>query len=305
MNHSTQAYDRWISALQSQSLTAEQILREGLSFSQQSQSLSNRLEHLDRLKAMLNLFRPLNREIVAELKQRYDVRFTYHSNAIEGNTLSLRETALVLERGITIAGKSLKEHLEVIGHEQAINYIESFAEANAVINEWELRQIHSLILRQIDPEMAGRFRQLDVKAAGTEYVYPPHYQVQALMISFVQWLNSQEALCLHPIVYAAEAHLQLVTIHPFQDGNGRLARLLMNLLLIRSGFPITVITNQQRSDYIDAIVQAQAGRGAEALFILVANAAQEALIESLSVVATAASSRGLGQGFFEQIIHYF
>ncbi|PSB15022.1 Fic family protein [Phormidesmis priestleyi ULC007] len=305
MNHSTQAYDRWILALQSQSLSAEQVLRARLSFSPQSQSLSNRLEHLDRLKAMLDLFRPLNGEIVAELKQRYDVRFTYHSNAIEGNTLSLRETALVLERGITIAGKSLKEHLEVIGHEQAINYIESFAKADAVIDEWELRQIHSLILRQIDPEMAGRFRRLDVKAAGTEYVYPPHYQVQALMISFVQWLNSQEALSLHPIVYASEAHLRLVTIHPFQDGNGRLARLLMNLLLIRSGFPITVITNQQRSDYIDAIVQAQADRGTEALFILVANAAQEALIESLSVVATAASSRGQGQGFFEQIIHYF
>jgi Fic family protein len=303
MSNSTQAYDRWMAALQAQSLTAEEILKGHLSFSSQ-RPLSSKLEHLDRLKAMLDLFRPLDREVVAELKQRYDVRFTYHSNAIEGNTLSLRETALVLEQGITIGGKSLKEHLEVIGHEQAIDYIESFAGAGAVIDEWEIRQIHSLILRRIDPEMAGRFRQLDVKAAGTDYVYPPHYQVQELMTSFVQWLNSQEALDLHPIVYASVAHLRLVTIHPFQDGNGRLARLLMNLLLIRRGFSIAVIPIQQRAQYIDAIVEAQQGRGTEALIDLVANAAQEALIESLSLVATAASSRGKAEGFFDQVIHY-
>ncbi|WP_242541863.1 Fic family protein [Leptolyngbya sp. Cla-17] len=297
------AYARWIAALQSQVLIAEEVLREHLTFASHV-SLSEKLAHLDRLKAWLDLFRPLDRSIVAELKQRYDVRFTYNSNAIEGNTLSLRETALVLEQGITIGGKSLKEHLEVIGHGQAINYIESFSVADAVITEWELRQVHSLILRTIDPETAGRFRLLDVRAAGTESVYLPHYQVDKLMADFVEWLNSQNAKALHPIVYAAEAHLRLVTVHPFQDGNGRTARLLMNLLLIRAGFLIGVIANEQRIDYINAIVAAQTGEGGEALTHLVANASQDSLIETLSVVSTAASSNGKGEGFFEHLSQF-
>ncbi len=301
----TQAYDRWINLLRSSNLIAQEVLQAHLTFDSRL-SLLNKLAHLDWLKSWLDLFRPLDSRIVTELKRRYDVRFTYNSNAIEGNTLSQRETALVLEQGITIGGKSLREHLEVVGHGQAIDYVESFTAADApvdaTVGEWELRQIHSLIMRTIDPETAGCYRALDVRAAGTDYVYPPHYQIQELMTGFVGWLNSELARSLHPVVYAAQAHLRLVTIHPFQDGNGRTARLLMNLLLIQSSYPIAVIPYEGRSVYLDAIVAAQAGQGDEGLIDLVARAAQNSLIELLGVVATAASSHDRGQVFFAQLI---
>ena len=199
------------------------------------------LAQIDQLKAWLDSFRPLSPAVLSELKQRFDVRFTYDSNAIEGNTLSLSETELILTRGITVGGKTLEEHLEVIGHKEAIDYIEALSRSDARIGEWEIRQIHSLVIRKIAPTEAGKYRQLDVKAAGTEHVYPPHYLLSELMAEFVQWLNESGAQ-LHPVVFATEAHYRFVSIHPFVDGNGRTGRLLMNLLLLRAGYPIVSIS---------------------------------------------------------------
>ncbi|WP_235622457.1 Fic family protein [Nostoc sp. PCC 7524] len=178
---------------------------------------------------VLDDFRPFDQIIIAELKKLYDVRFTYNSNAIEGNTLTQSETELVLTKGITIGGKTLDEHLEVIGHKEAIDYIESLAQKNTAINEWEIKQIHNLILRKINPNEAGCYRKLDVMAAGTNYIYPPHYLLSQLMADFVIWLNSDAALTLHLVEYATMAHYRFVSIHPFRDGNGRTARLIMNL----------------------------------------------------------------------------
>ena len=126
------------------------------------------------------------------------------------------------------------------------------------IGEWEIRQIHSLLFSVIDRAEAGRYRQLDVKAAGTEYAYPPDYLLPELMVDFVEWLNSDTAQQLHPIDYAAAAHCRFVGIHPFRDGNGQTGRLLMNLLLLQLGYPVVVIRNKQRADYIEALVQAPA-----------------------------------------------
>ena len=196
---------------------------------------SEPLQSINQLKTWLDAFRPLPAAVVAELRQRYRVRFTYHSNALEGNTLTQSETELVLTTGITIGGKTLREHLEVIGHQEAISYIETLAQQTTAIGDWELRQIHNLILRKIDPEEAGKYRTLDVQAAGTGYVYPPHYLLSGLLTDFINWLNSDAAQTLHPVFYAAEAHYRFVSIHPFRDGNGRAGRLLMNLLLLRSG----------------------------------------------------------------------
>jgi Fic family protein len=193
-------------------------------------SCSEKLQQIDKLKGWLDSFRPLSAAILAELKQQYDVKFTYNSNAIEGNTLTQSETALVLEKGITIGGKTLREHLEVVGHKDAIDYIETLAQQESRIGEWEIRQIHFLILRAIAPSEAGQYRTLDVKASGTNYVYPPHYLLSELMLQFASWLDSSEAKTLHPLEYATEAHLRFVSIHPFLDGNGRTARLLTNLL---------------------------------------------------------------------------
>ncbi len=232
------------------------------------------LESLNQLKTWLDAFRPLPTTVVAELRQRYLVRFTYHSNALEGNTLTQSETELVLTTGITIGGKTLEEHLEAIGHQEAIVYIETLVQRATIVGEWEIRQIHNLILRKIHPEEAGSYRTLDVQAAGTGYSYPPHYLLSELMADFVSWLNSEAAQHLHPVLYAAEAHYRFVSIHPFRDGNGRTGRLLMNLLLLRSGYPIVIISTHDRQRYIESLVQGQQSNRWEAFFELIATTQQ-------------------------------
>lgn len=261
-----------------------------------------KLERIDKLKAWLDEFRPFDPMIVAELKKLYDVRFTYNSNAIEGNTLTQSETELVLTKGITVGGKTLDEHLEAIGHKEAIDYIEYLAQQDTNINQWEIKQIHNLILRKIHPNEAGSYRTLDVMAAGTNYRYPPHYLLSQLMGDFVSWLNSESALNLHPIEYAAIAHYRFVSIHPFRDGNGRTARLLMNLLLIRVGYPIVVINNQIRNDYLNALVYGQQNQDdLSQLYDLVFDAAIASLVEVLRLLVTAKSSRQKGQTFYQEI----
>ena len=299
-----QSYDEFIQTLIRQK--RHNLAREIRQFLQflPHMTLSDKLQQLDKLKSWLDSFRPLPPTVVAELKKLYDVRFTYNSNAIEGNTLTQSETALVLETGITVGGKTLREHLEVIGHKDAIDYIEALAQQETTIGEWEIKQIHNLILRSIAPEEAGRYRQLNVKAAGTDYLYPPHYLLPDLMSQFVAWLNSTEAKTLHPLKYATEAHLRFVSIHPFRDGNGRTARLLMNLLLLRAGYPIVIISNQTRKAYIDAIVDAQQNNDINQLLELMVDAAQDSLIEMLQILATASDSRGRGLPFYEEMLSF-
>ncbi len=264
-----------------------------------------KLERIDKLKTWLDEFRPLEPTIVAELKKLYDVQFTYNSNAIEGNTLTQSETELVLTKGITVGGKTLDEHLEAIGHQEAINYIEYLAQQDTPINQWEIKQIHNLILRKINPEEAGNYRTLDVMAAGTNYRYPAHYLLPQLMGDFGAWLNSESALNLHPVEYASIAHYRFVSIHPFRDGNGRTARLLMNLLLIQSGYPIVVINNQVRNDYINALAHAQQHQDdLSQLYNLIFDATIASLVEVLRLVVTAKSSQGKGQTFYQEITDF-
>ncbi len=264
-----------------------------------------KLERIDKLKAWLNEFRPFDPTIVAELKKLYDVRFTYNSNAIEGNTLTQSETELVLTKGITVGGKTLDEHLEAIGHKEAIDYIEGLAQRDTEINQWEIKQIHNLILRKINPEEAGSYRTLDVMAAGTNYRYPAHYLLSQLMGDFAIWLNSESALGLHPVEYAAIAHYRFVSIHPFRDGNGRTARLLMNLLLIRACYPIVVIDNQIRNNYINALAYGQQNQDdLSQLFDLVCDATIGSLVETLRLVVTAINSEKKGQAFYQEITDF-
>lgn len=266
-------------------------------------TVPEKLQQLDKLKGWLDSFRPFPPAVVRELKRFYDVKFTYHSNAIEGNTLTQSETEIVLEKGITIGGKTLIEHLEAIGHKEAIDYIEELTQQDAPVSEREIRDLHSLIMRGIDRAEAGRYRRLDVKAAGTEYAYPPHYQLQELMGSFVEWLNSEVAQGLHPIVYAAQAHYRFVSIHPFRDGNGRVGRLLMNLILLRRGYPIAVITNERRKEYIDVLIFAQQHQDdISGLVSMVADASRESIIEYLRVLSTAEESKGKGLPFYQEML---
>lgn len=236
------------------------------------------LQDLDRLKTQLNALRPLAPDLLKNLQELYTVRLTYNSTAIEGNTLTETETQIVLEKGITIGGKSLQDHLEVINHATAIDFVRDLAQANTSITEWEIRQIHSLVCK--GDNRAGAYRTVNVIAAGTNYRYPNAIQVPDLMADFGNWLAQPHPL--HPVKLATEIHARLVTIHPFTDGNGRLARLLMNLQLLRTGYPLAIIPAADRAAYIDAVVAWQSGN-TEPLLVLVTNCVKSSALEILSL----------------------
>jgi Fic family protein len=231
---------------------------------------------LEEKKAQLDTARPLPSGVVAKLKEHFDVEWTYHSNAIEGSTLTLAETRLVLLDGLTVGGKSLREHLEAINHKHAIDFVEALAARAEPITEHNIRQIHALILRTIDDENAGAYRKGQVYITGSTYVPPAAIEVPPLVQELVTWINSAEATDLHPIERAALAHFHLVHIHPFVDGNGRTARLLMNLILIREGYPPAVIRHERRPEYYDALDRAHEG-DTEPFVALVAEEAERSL----------------------------
>jgi len=297
-------YDDFMALVRQRSIDPAVLLAEHLPI---PTTLAERLAQLDTLKAWLDSFRPLPVVVVEELRKYYTVVLTYNSNAIEGNTLTQNETEMVLSHGITVNGKSLVEHLEVTGHREAMVYMEELALADSAIGEWEIKNLHSLIMHPVEQASrqneAGRYREVDVRAAGSDHRYPPPYRVAELMEQFAAWLYANEALALHPVEYAAQAHYRLVSIHPFRDGNGRTGRLLMNLCLLRAGYPITVITNAQRSRYIDSLVHAQNhGDDIDDLTTLIAEAARESFIEYLRMLSTAGDSRGSGELFYRDML---
>jgi len=247
------------------------------------------LARLEKKKARLDVARPLPAGVVAKLKEHFDVEWTYHSNAIEGSTLTLAETRLVLLDGLTVGGKSLREHLEAINHKHAIDFVEALAAKAEPITEHDIRQIHALILRTIDDENAGAYRKGQVYITGSTYVPPAAIEVPPLMQELVAWINSAKAAELHPVERAALAHFRLVHIHPFVDGNGRTARLLMNLVLIRESYPPAVIRRERRPEYYDALDQAH--RGETTSFVtLVAEEAERSLDVWLKAVGAEISS---------------
>lgn len=203
-------------------------------------------------KKELDKLRPFPKAALANLREQIIIEWTYNSDAIEGNSLTLRETKLVLEDGLTISGKSLREHLETINHKEAIEFIEKLVRKTLSINTLAIRQIHSLILSKIDDEEAGKYRNLKVFISGSKHVFPEAIEVSALMSDFNKWLKGKNRKQ-NIIEYAAEAHFKLVDIHPFVDGNGRTARLLMNLILMKCGFPPAVILKVDRKRYYNCL----------------------------------------------------
>lgn len=225
-------------------------------------------EIIDDLKAKLDQHRPLSPRIVKNLHEDLILRWTYHSNAIEGNTLTLLETKVVLE-GITVGGKALREHFEAINHRDAILYVEDIIKKQEPFSEWQIRNIHQLILKNIDDENAGRYRQQNVLISGATTNPPDHTLLNDKMAQFIDWYN-QEAYKLHPVERAAKVHADFVGIHPFVDGNGRTSRLLMNLELMKAGYPPSVITVENRLAYYEALDQWMAYENTVPFNILVA-----------------------------------
>ncbi len=217
--------------------------------------MKNILEIIKKKKTQFDDLKPFSKTFQSNMEEWYKIELTYTSNAIEGNTLTRQETALVVEKGITVEGKTIVEHLEAINHAKAYKYIQSLKLDNITkITKQIILKIHETILQNIDSQNAGRYRNVPVRIAGSTVILPNPLKVPDLMEQFVNWLhNSKKTL---PEI-AIEAHLKFVSIHPFADGNGRTARLLMNLVLLTGGYPPVIISNKNRKQYIDSIEKVQ------------------------------------------------
>ncbi len=247
--------------------------------------LASLITTISHKKAEFDRLRPLVPSALTQLEHATDLELTYTSNAIEGNTLTRIETNLVIEQGITIGGKKLKDHLEAIDHHDALRYVRELARARSPLAEIDVRNLHALVMQRSDPEIAGR------SATASRYVttdvgrrrFPSPTEVPALMDHLLSWLKTASAT---PET-AFAAHHRLVDIHPFNDGNGRTARLSMNLLLIRGGYPAVSVRPEDRLAYLGALQDAQNGLGDEAFQRLLHRRLDAALDESLTALRAA------------------
>jgi Fic family protein len=203
-------------------------------------------------KQRLDALRPVSREALLALQKSYDVELTYTSNAIEGNTLTLRETAEIIEHGITVGGKSLRDHLEAVDHYNSVLWIRELAAKATPIDENTVRELHRRIVTRSQPEISGIYSVLPRRIAGSPVVFPNAAKIPQLMKDFGESLAMPGA---EPAKSFA-AHFRLVAIHPFSDGNGRTARLLMNLLLLRNGYPPVAVRPEDRKTYLDTLEHA-------------------------------------------------
>lgn len=201
------------------------------------------------LKAALDALRPLSGAALAQLQKHFDVELTFTSNAIEGNTLTLRETAEVIEHGITVGGKSLREHLEALDHYEALLWMRELASGPEPIGEGVICELHRRIVARSRPEIAGVYSRLPRRVAGSPAIFPNPMKIPDLMADLGAWLETAEP----SLETAFDAHFRITAIHPFADGNGRTARLLMNLVLLRAGYPPVAIRPEDRAGYLAAL----------------------------------------------------
>jgi Fic family protein len=234
------------------------------------------LERITQKKKQLEAKKPFPIELEKNLYNWSKMALTYTSNALEGNTLTEGETALIVEKGITIGGKTVVEHLEALGQAEAIDFISELSQkkTRSQLTLEDILEIHRILLGKIDPLNSGRLRKISVRIAGSLVPRPNYLKLPQLMGEFVSGLHTA---CEHEAKIAADAHLQFVFIHPFVDGNGRTARLLMNLLLIELGYPLVKIDLSMRSEYINGIEKALIGQGHEEYYLVIFKAIEQAL----------------------------
>jgi len=269
-------------------LKAMNLVREetessyGITKRQFSKNLTILLAEIDSLKDKLDTFRKLDSYRIA---QALELEYTFESNRIEGNTMTLRETDLVINEGLTISGKSMREHLEAINHQEAIAYIKQLMERNTLLNEREVLCIHNLILRGINPEDAGKYRKVQVMIKGSSHLPPQPFMVAKEMEDFFIWYEINKKR-LHPVILAAELHERLVTIHPFIDGNGRSSRLVMNLILLQHGYVIANIKGDydNRMQYYNALEVAQTKNNKDDFLMFIAQIEKESLERYLNII---------------------
>lgn len=249
-----------------------------------SAALKEKLLVIDQLKDEWQIKRPLNQTQLQKMKEYFNIEYTYESNRIEGNTLTLQETELIINQGLTISNKSMTEHLEAINHAEAIDFIFELATKKEDLTRRSLLELHSLILKSIDKENAGRYRNVPVMISGSQHKPPQPYLLEKLMEDyFIHYYQQKEQL--HPVIMAAEMHERLVSVHPFIDGNGRTSRLVMNLILLRNGFTIANLKgdNASRLAYYQALEKVQIDNDPVIFYDLVIDAVKTSLEAHLAL----------------------
>lgn len=213
----------------------------------------------DKLK-ILNSFRPLPSSQVAKLQEQFRIEMTYNSNGIEGNSLTLKETFMVINEGLTIKGKPLKDHLEAKDHFEALKYLSELIEHDRrhTVSEVLIRQLHHIAMLETDAEWAGKYRNANVIISGSDHTPPEAIEVPKMMQSLVRWIETSRRK-LHPIVLSSIVHHRMVSIHPFFDGNGRTARIVMNIFLMQAGYPLVIVLKNDRKKYYSVLDKADKG----------------------------------------------
>lgn len=242
--------------------------------------IKNKLQQIDNLKNELDALSSLKKELLDSIKTMYDVELTYNSNAIDGSSLDFVVTKMILIDGIVVSGKTIKEMLYTINHKSAIDYVEETAKRKTKsIKQADVLAIHKILLRGIDDTNAGHYRDYNNNIGHKEN--RNRFTTQNLMDNFYLWLKENKNM--HPVLLATEAHYRFISIHPFIDGNGRCARLLMNLILIQNGYPPAVIKMSKRREYIDAVQKAD-NKNMNDFYNFVADAELESLELCLETV---------------------
>ena len=216
------------------------------------------LNSIEGKRRELDRNRPLSPGIVRKLEEEFSIAWTYNSNAIEGNTLTLQDTVVVLNEGITIGGKTVNEHFEAINHKKGIEYVKKIVEKKSNISEEVIRELHRIILTSIDESEAGNYRRHNVRIVGARHIPPQSVKIPKLMTEFIEWYQNNEYELSIPQM-AVELHYRFVMIHPFIDGNGRIAKLIMNLFLMRNGYPPAIILKVDRKRYYRVLNQGNMG----------------------------------------------
>ncbi len=217
-------------------------------------------ERLERKRIQLSTLRPLPSAAVKKLREQFELEMTYNSNAIEGNSLTLKETFLVVSVGVTIKGKPLKDHLEAKNHTEALSYVFDLIDKDKkhTFSEHLIRSLHHLVVLDTEREGAGKYRTSDVMITGTDHRPPEAFEVPTLMHGLIEWMRQEKAK-LHPVELSAILHHKIVHIHPFFDGNGRTARLAMNVFLLQAGYPLVIILKNDRKKYYRVLALADKG----------------------------------------------
>lgn len=245
------------------------------------EELQVQFDRLYEKHTVLTNSRPLPNAALHKIRESLSLEWTYNSNSIEGNTLTLRETQMVLQEGITIKGKSLQEHFEAKNHEKAIDYLYNLVDDNYTLRGIDILSLHGLVLRSIEDEYAGRLRNAGVRISGANFVPPNAQKVSGMLDELIDFVNTNPH-GLNDIELATIFHHKFVWIHPFFDGNGRTVRLAMNLLLMRKGFPPAIILKNDRKKYYDALNQANNGKYQKLMLLMI-----QSLERTLNIYITA------------------